>query len=875
MSCMMGRASLDEARKISGRRTAAADTTAPARESPFVTVHLANISHHHFKPDAAPNARTRRGAACDHHGLVQPLPIDAHLGEITAAVRARRFAVVVAPPGAGKTTRVPPALVADGPLILLQPRRVAARALARRIAFEQGWRVGDEIGWQVRFERRFGARTRLLVATEGILTARLQSDPLLGDFRTVVLDEFHERSLHADLALALARQAARARDDLRVVVMSATLDARAVASFLDGCPVIEVPGRPHPVEIAYAPGLSPDEAVRRVRADARGHVVVFLPGLAEIRRAASDLEGRLDGDVRVLPLHGMLDADAQDAALQPSEQPKIILATNVAETSLTVEGVADVIDSGLQRVLRYDADKGLDRLETERVARDSAEQRAGRAGRTGPGRCLRLWDARERLRPRREPEIERVDLCAPLLDVIAWGGDPLGFEWFEAPPREAALAALELLERLGAITAQRRLTPLGERLKRLPLHPRLGRVLLAAGGTPQAAAACALLSERLPPARGPLAATSCDLLPLIDRLRDLGPSAAQAARELEQLARASGAIVAPPGGGGLRGVAGLGPARSAGGLGDATPASPSSNDAAAPHLRHALLLGYPDRVARRREPGSPRLLLASGAGAVLARESGVVGAEFLLALDVSAGARGPGSEALVRLASAVEPEWLAPTRRESVHLFDAASQTVRAFEREWYEALPLREIPRAPEPEAAAALLVDELKRRGPGEAAEAVLRRVRFAGLEVDLDALLRAACAGRRALPALDLLALLPFDVKRRLEALAPEAIAVPSGRRARLDYRDDGSVFAAVKLQELFGLGETPRLGPRREPVTFELLAPNGRPVQTTRDLRSFWERTYAEVRKELRGRYPKHPWPDDPWTAPPTARTKRRS
>lgn len=779
-----------------------------------------------------------------------PLPVDAHVDALVARLRERRALVVVAPPGAGKTTRLPPAFSALGPTLLLQPRRVAARALARRIAAEQGWTLGEQIGWQVRFERRYSTRTRLLVATEGILTARLQADPLLSDFAVVVLDEFHERSLHADVALALARQALLARDDLALVVMSATLEARPLAAFLGDCPVVEIPAAGHAVSIEHRPGTSVADAVRAQLEPpgVPGDVLVFLPGMAEIRRAQSELEGRVEADLRIL--HGSLSADAQDAALVRGPRHKVILATNVAETSLTVEGVTCVVDSGQERVLRYDADKGLDRLEIERISISSATQRAGRAGRTAPGRCVRLWDARETLRPAREPEIARADLCAPFLDVLAWGGDPRSFEWFEAPPVPAAEAALALLARLGALDVRARLTPLGARLQRLPLHPRLARVLLAAGGGPRAAALCALLSERLPPSSGAPMTTSCDLFPRLDRLEREAPGAMRVARELEDLARRAG---------------------------DTGETLAGDEDE---RLRRALLLGYPDRVARRREPGSPRLLLANGSGALLARESGVTGGEFLLALEVQFGARGTTAEALVRLASVVDAAWLQATRREVEHVFDDASGTVRAREREWYEALLLREHPRAPEAAATAALLVAELQRRGLDEAGETVRRRLEFAGLAADLGGLLERALrahadAGARHLPAFDLLALLPYDLRRRLDELAPETLLVPSGRRARLEYRADGSVVAAVKLQELFGLGDSPRLGARREALTFELLAPNGRPVQTTRDLRSFWERTYADVRKELRGRYPRHPWPEDPWSAPATARAKPRS
>jgi ATP-dependent helicase HrpB len=767
------------------------------------------------------------------------LPIDPHLPEIVATVRARGTAVVVAAPGAGKTTRLPPALCADGPLILLQPRRVAARAIARRIAAEQSWTLGEEVGWQVRFEHRFSERTRLLVATEGVLTARLQADPLLGGFRTVVLDEFHERSLHADLALALARQARRARGDLRLVVMSATLDAEAVAAFLDDCPVFRVYVRAHPVAVEYRPGTPVPEAARQAVRDDAGHVLCFLPGAAEIRRAAAELAHLENEGIAVLPLHGGLDAEAQDAAVASPRRKKLILATNIAETSLTIDGVTEVVDSGLHKVARYDADKGIDRLETERIPWDSAEQRTGRAGRTGPGRAVRLWDARDALRPRRDAEIRRVDLAGPLLEILAWGGDPATFEWFEAPPADAAAAALELLGRLGAVEG-RRLTALGERLRRFPLHPRLARVLAAADDPGLAAAACAVLSERLP-LRPSGESTASDVLSLIDRLNELPPGVRDAARQLERLA--------------------------------ARASQEADRDARSPEpveLRRALLLGFPDRVARRREPASPRLLLCSGHGAVLARESGVREGEFLVALDVAAGGRGPGSEALVRLASRVEREWLVPTGREQTTEFVEATQGVRAVERILYDTLVLSERPVAPDADEAARLLAASLKARGLDEDRELLMRRLRFADVRIDRDRLLEDACRGCTSLADVDLRGALPPEAMRDLARLAPETLPLPSGRRVPLEYREDGTVAASVKLQELFGLGESPRLGPRAEAVLLLLLAPNGRPVQTTRDLRSFWERTYPEVRKELRGRYPRHPWPEDPWTAPPTAR-----
>jgi ATP-dependent helicase HrpB len=455
--------------------------------------------------------------------MLSPLPVDAAVPEVQAHLAARRAAVLVASPAAGKTTRVPPALVGAGRVLLLQPRRVAARAIAARIAEERGWTLGREVGWQVRFERRFTADTRLVVVTEGILTARLHEDPLLSDVATVVLDEFHERSVHADLGLALVRQAWLARADLRLLVMSATLDAAPVAAFLGGCPVVQVPGAVHPLAVEYAPGESVPDAVRQVLPRSAGQVLCFLPGRREIEAAAAALalgarpgvevrhSGGAPSHVDVVPLHGGLDADAQDRAVRPATGPRrrVILATNLAETSLTVPGVSVVVDTGLVKVARYDADRGVDRLELERVTADSAAQRAGRAARLGPGLVRRLWDARDRLRPHREPDIARIDLAGPVLDVLAWGGHPRTFEWFDPPPAAALDAALELLARLGAVegTAGRvAITALGRRLQRWPLPVRLARVLEAGRGLPSVAAACALLAEGT--ARGPGGATT-------------------------------------------------------------------------------------------------------------------------------------------------------------------------------------------------------------------------------------------------------------------------------------------------------------------------------------------------------------------------------
>ena len=703
------------------------------------------------------------------------------------------------------------------------------------------------------------------MVTEGVLTARLQHDPLLSSFKTIVLDEFHERSIHADLAIALSRQAWRARagggDALRIVVMSATLDAGAVAAFLDGCPVVDVPGRLHPVEISYTPSVAvADAAIDALRATG-GQVLCFLPGVFEIRRAIGDLDQKLRGQpVDVVPLHGSLGADEQDVALVPSARRRIIVATNIAETSLTVPGITAVVDSGLHKVARYDADRGIDSLETERITSDAADQRAGRAGRVAPGIVRRLWDATARLRPHREPEVRRVDLASAALDVIAWGGDPRTFEWFERPRNEALEAAIGLLTRLGLIESGRsgvssggppRLTKIGEQVQRLPLHPRLSRMLVAAGGDRSVVRACALLSERhlLPPRT---ASTTSDLLSALDRWNDVPPHVKQAADHINSTIQSTIASINPqspnppiPNQSAIR--------------------NPQSAIAESVFLR-AVFNGYPDRVAQRREPRSESVKLASGAGAVIAPESGVRDGEFLVALDVRTGRsteRGAPQLASIRIASRIEREWLVPTSLEVVHRFDDDSGTVSAIEIAQYDALVLWERPAAVDRDQAARLLADAWLGRGPRGEDQRLLRRLRFAGCEFDLESAVRTAALDAKKIDDVQLARAIAPATRRDLDRDAPESLIVPSGRHIRLEYNDDGSVSASVKLQELFGLAETPRIGRRREPVMFALLAPNGRPVQLTRDLRSFWDRTYPEVRKELRGRYPKHRWPEDPW------------
>ncbi|MEO5894538.1 MAG: ATP-dependent helicase C-terminal domain-containing protein [Vicinamibacterales bacterium] len=765
------------------------------------------------------------------------LPVDEHVPGIVDALGRDRAAVVVAAPGAGKTTRIPPALTADGPVILLQPRRVAARAVARYIASERGWTLGREAGWHVKFDRHFSATTRLLVATEGILTARLRQDPLLSDFRTIVIDEFHERSIHADLGLALAKQAWAARSDLRILVMSATLDANAVSRYLGGCRVFDIPGRLHPLSVEYRPGSPVGAAAQELAQLTGGQILCFLPGAGEVRRAAEEVKARVGSRYEVVELHGSLDADDQDRAIAESPRKRIIVATNIAETSLTVAGVTAVIDTGVHKVARYDAHRALDTLEIERISADAAKQRAGRAGRIAPGLVRRLWSESDTLRPHREPDIRRIDLSAPLLDICSWGGDPMTFDWFETPPEGALRAGLELLEALGAV-AGGQLTDVGRTMSRLPIHPRLGRILVEPGADRAIARACAILSDRqFLPFHPP--ATSSDLLSAAEDEARLPAHVRRMAQELERLM---------------------------------TITAGSTVDEA--RFRRAVFLGYPDRLAHRRATGQSRVLLSNGHGAVVGQESGVRDAEYLVALDIIGGRRGEGAEARIRMASAVEKQWLSPTHVATEHQIDAGSGTLRACERQMYGAIVLGERVVAVDPLRAGPLLAGAFLGLPRTEADEQLIRRLEFAGVALDTRELALRAASEARRLSDIDLFEALDWKVKQALEREAPASIVAPSGRIHLIEYESGGGVSASIKLQELFGLAETPVIGSRRIPLRLHLLAPNGRPVQTTADLRSFWDRTYPEVRKELRGRYPKHPWPDDPWKATPTARTTRR-
>jgi len=840
-----------------------------------------------------------------------PLPIDDVLPELIAALRAGSSAVLIAPTGAGKTTRVPPALLAAGlgggrRIVLLEPRRIAARAAARRMAEENGWTLGGEVGYQVRFERRAGPETKILVVTEGILVQMLQADPFLEEAGAVIFDELHERSLQTDLSLAMARRVQReARPDLRLLAMSATLDPGPVAAFLGEAPTIESRGRLHPVDILYMD--RPDErplpgqiasAVRRVLGETPGDVLVFLPGVGEIQRSAEALAGlAAEKGLAVLPLYGDLPAESQDAVLRPLSggRRKVVLATNVAETSITIDGVTGVVDSGLVRRLRFDPSTGLDRLELGRISRASADQRAGRAGRQAPGLCLRLWPAYEQatLPERETPEIARVDLAGPALQLLAWGEPDLAaFDWFEAPAPSALEAALLLLRQLGAVDGHG-VTSLGNAMARLPAHPRLGRLLVEGhrlGRTREAALLAALLAERDPFPRGaargagPRRASRSDLLDRLDALATFERRGAPGFDDGERLNAGAARFV-------LRARDQLADMarRELGKAGDGAPGDD-------PLLR-ALLTAYPDRVARRREPRSPRGVMVGGRGVRLAEESAVLEDELFLCVDLDAGRSGVLSEALVRKASAVEPEWL-PLRTTVELAFDEQRERVAAWRRTRYEDLVVAEAE-VPAPGAAETervlvqAAVDRLGRALPLDDPEVVsfLARVRCLADwrpelslprfgEEEIRELLPALAAGRKSFaelrraPLLDVLqGALSYEQLEAVRRETPERLEVPSGSHVKLLYEPGKPPVLAARIQELFGLAETPRVAAGRVPVLLHLLAPNGRPQQVTHDLRSFWENTYPQVRKELQGRYPRHSWPQDPWNATPERRPRR--
>ncbi|MBI2804351.1 MAG: ATP-dependent helicase HrpB [Planctomycetes bacterium] len=824
------------------------------------------------------------------------LPIDGLLDDLMARLRAHHALVLRAPTGAGKTTRVPPALLdanlTSGQIVVLEPRRLAARAAARRMAQERGQNLGDEIGYHVRFDRQAGPRTRVIVMTPGILLRRLQDDPFLESVGLIVFDEFHERSLDSDLALGMAHLIqTTVRPELRLIVMSATLATERVAAYLGDCPVVTSEGRLHPVELTYEPRslqqpwpIAAAQAIERLLPRTPGDILCFLPGMNEIRQTARALSDVASVEnVLVLPLHGDLSAEDQDRALTIQDRRRVVLATNVAETSVTVEGVTGVVDTGLARMQMFDASVGMDRLELTPIARDAADQRAGRAGRTRPGVCVRLWtEASHSQRASQTlPEIRRVDLAGAALQLLTCGEtDVRAFPWLEAPRDEAVQQALSLLQRLGA-TEQRKVSALGQAMARMPVHPRLARMLLAGqrmNQAPRIALAAALLSERDPFVRGtnPMprkqhAGSASDVLDRVEALEAFekhGVSSTLAGtlqdgagrfllRARDQLLRT------------LQQEAGQ--AR--------VPISPCEDEG----LLRALLAAFPDRVTRRRAGDPMRGLMVGGVGVRLAPGCDVLASELFLCIDVNADPR----EAFVRQASSIEREWLTTETRIEM-FFDEVSERMAARKRVYYEDLLIEENDAAlPRSEGASRQLAEAARTRlprvlpAPDSAAGAFLVRLRClrawmpelnlpAYDDDDLRGMLPWACAGCRSFDEVrkaDWLGLLQGKLSaaqaRAVEREAPERVQVPSGNRLALQYEVGRPPILAVRIQEVFGLADTPRVAGGRVRVLLHLLAPNYRPQQVTDDLASFWKNTYQQVRKELRARYPKHKWPEDPW------------
>lgn len=768
------------------------------------------------------------------------LPVDAILADVAASLTRNSNLVIEAPPGAGKTTRVPPALldIVPGDVLVLEPRRIAARLSARRVAAEMNEQVGGIVGYQVRFEEASGPRTRLRFVTEGVLTRRLLSDPELRGVDAVVLDEFHERHLDSDLALALLKRLQLKRPALRVVVMSATLDAGSIAKYLDDCPVLRSEGRLYPLTIRHLP-YSPQPLDAQVRAaaealtreQATGNILVFLPGAAEIRRclrACEPLANRLG--MLALPLHGDLSSAEQDRAVLPSSQRKIIFATNVAESSITVEGVTAVIDSGLVRVATHSPWTGLPTLHVGRVSKASATQRAGRAGRTAPGTVMRLYSIEDfQARAAYDaPEIVRSDLSQLFLALRAMNGvDVKAIAWLDAPPAAAIEVAEALLDRLGATEE------MAHRLAHYPLPPRLARILVEAqlrGVGEEACVAAGIL--------GSGTQGSCtDLLTAMEM-----PLDARTLQQVEQLRR-----LAKP------------------------PRQMHHDDDA---LLMAVLTGFPDRVARRRS-GS-QVMLSNGASAEFSGDAPAY--EFMVAVDAED--RKDKPLPLIRMAARIEPEWLIELFPERVHErsileWNAAAERVDAAEMLLYDALIIQESRDAPPGvEAAAEMLAGKALDAGLGRfvdemAVKEVMARIAFAGLPApSIEELLTELCIGLRSFAelknaAVHLCALLKEKAgARRLEEIAPERIRLQGGRLVKVHYEQEKPPWIASRLQDFFGMKESPCIGPARTPVVVHLLAPNQRPLQMTSDLAGFWERLYPQIRREYMRRYPRHVWPERP-------------
>lgn len=775
------------------------------------------------------------------------LPIDSILPDIIASLRRTPNLVIEAPPGAGKTTRVPVALlevVNEGQIVVLEPRRIAARLAARRVAAERGERVGETVGYQVRFEEVAGPRTRIRFVTEGVLNRRLLSDPNLRGVAAVVLDEFHERHLDTDLALTLLRRLqSTARPDLKLVVMSATLEADPVAHYLFDCPILRSEGRRFDLALRYTPhsALPLEEqvaaALTRLLAEGdTGDVLVFLPGAAEIRRAARSCEAIAGRHGRmILPLHGDLSPSEQDRAVGPSERPKVILSTNVAESSITIDGVTAVIDSGLARMAGDSPWTGLPRLQVTRISKASATQRAGRAARTAPGKAIRLYTAEDfHRRPEHDaPEILRRELSQVCLDLRVLGiENPLDLEWLEPPPEPAIRAAEGLLERLGASG------PAAQRMAQYPLQPRLAKLVLEGVARGVGEDACGLAALLGSGAR----LEGSDAIAALDSEWD--PRTRQGYEQIRRIVR---------------------PRRQA--KREVDP------------LLQAILTAFPDRVGRKRR--DPLALLASGTGAQLTDPDHT--SEFFVAIDIED--RAENALPLIRLTSAIQPDWLLdlfPDRvceRTGVE-WNREAERVESVSALVYDQLTIEETRSGTaDPEAASELLAQRALEAGIERFVDAkeldeLLARIDFASryaavAKPDVERALREVCLGLRSFAELKaaagagLAALLEQQANPRLlNEVAPARMRLPSGRQARIYYDREKAPWVASRLQDFFGLQETPRVANGQVPLVVHLLAPNQRPVQMTSDLEGFWKRLYPQVRRELSRRYPKHAWPENP-------------
>jgi ATP-dependent helicase HrpB len=850
-----------------------------------------------------------------------PLPIDAVLDELARALAANNAAVLVAPPGAGKTTRVPLALL-DAPwmgnkkIIVLEPRRIAARASAERMARTLGERVGDTVGYRVRFGSKVSRATRIEVVTEGIFSRQILDDPELTGIAAVLFDEFHQRSLDADLGLALARDAQTGlREDLRILVMSATLDGARVAKLLGDAPVIASEGRAYPVETRYL-GRKPDAPLERQMADAiamalradPGSVLAFLPGAAEIRRTQNFLNERIhDAGVEIAPLFGALDAGVQDRAIAPAPKGrrKVVLATSIAETSLTIEGVRIVVDSGVARVPRYEPDIGLTRLETVRSSRAAVDQRRGRAGRTEPGVCYRLWDEPQTasLAAYTQPEILSADLSSLLLDLAQWGvSDPAALAFLDSPPVPALNEARSLLRELGALDSDGRITVEGKSLRALALPPRLARMIVDShrlGAGLEAATIAAVLTER------GLGGDSVDLDARLDQFRRDRSQRAGSARSLaqrwaSQVAATEGAALSSPspleGEGGGYSSSGVPPSRIA--SRSDLPLKGGGEDP--PSTGVMLAFAFPDRVARNR--GNGTFVLANGRGAAVDQASALARAPTIAVAELT----GTAAQGRILLAAPIaqaelELRFAAQIASADEITFDRNAMALRARRKRTLHAITLSEAPLTLTPSAETArvladgLIAAGLDRLPWSKPLKQWRDRVMFLrkaegepwpdlsddALAAQREAWLVPALFDKTSLKAFSagdlsdaLMTLLPWELRARLEREAPTHFEAPTGTKLPIDYEAGQGPTIAVRLQELFGLNTHPSVAKGAVPLVLELLSPAHRPVQVTRDLPGFWRGSYAAVRSDLRGRYPRHPWPEDPASAMPTRRVKPR-